>query len=92
MRYVAAIDVGGTFIKAALVSENLEIIENSSTDTPKNDLTGEATADAIAELVRGFETHHPVDAVGFAVLSMRCKVSFVGLAISSGKTFPFALS
>lgn len=67
MRYVAAIDVGGTFIKAALVSENLEIIENSSTDTPKNDLTGEATADAIAELVRGFETHHPVDAVGFAV-------------------------
>ncbi len=67
MRYVAAIDVGGTFIKAALVSENLEIIEKSSTNTPKNDLTGEATATAIAELVKSFESKHPVDAVGFAV-------------------------
>ena len=67
MRYAAAIDVGGTFIKAALVSEDLDVISTSQTDTPKGDLTGEKTAEAIAVLVRDFEKIHPVVAVGFAV-------------------------
>lgn len=67
MRYVAAIDVGGTFIKAALVSEDLAIVETLHADTPKNDLTGELTASAIAELVTQFEKVQPVSAIGFAV-------------------------
>ncbi len=67
MKYVVAVDVGGTSIKAALVSEALEIIATSSTPTPINDSTGNAVADAIATLVKEFEKIQPISAVGFAV-------------------------
>ena len=67
MKYVAAVDVGGTSIKAALVSSDFEIIESASTPTPKGDSTGKETAAAIAALVAGFEKKHPVAAIGFAV-------------------------
>jgi glucokinase len=67
MKYVAAVDVGGTSIKAALVSSDFQIIESASTPTPKGDLSGELTAHAIAQLVSQFEEKHPVSGVGLAV-------------------------
>lgn len=67
MKYVAAIDVGGTSMKAALVSQEFEVITTRATPTPKNDYTGVETARTIAAMVRELERSHPVSAVGFAV-------------------------
>jgi len=64
MSQVAAIDVGGTFIKAALVNKNLDVIKTESAPTPKNDLTGINTVAEIKNLVTGFGN---VDAIGLAV-------------------------
>jgi glucokinase len=67
MKYVAAIDVGGTSIKAALVSDELAVLKTLSAPTPKSDPTGAATAAVIAEIVRALAKVEPVSAVGFAV-------------------------
>lgn len=67
MKYVAAIDVGGTSIKAALVSEKLEVITTKNTPTPKGDPTGIETACTIAAIVSELSTSKLVSAVGFAV-------------------------
>ena len=67
MKYVAAIDVGGTSIKAALVSDELAVLKTFSAPTPKSDPTGAATAAVIAEIVRALAKVEPVSAVGFAV-------------------------
>ena len=67
MKYVAAVDVGGTSIKAALVSSDLEIIETATAPTPKGDSTGIETAREIAKMVSLFESRHPIAGVGFAV-------------------------
>ncbi len=67
MKYVAALDVGGTFIKAALVSQNLEIVKTIALPTPKGDYFGVETSRAIGEVVEEFESLHKVNAVGFAV-------------------------
>ena len=67
MEYVAAVDVGGTSIKAALVSSDFSIIDTATTPTPKGDTTGIETARAIAKLVFAFELQHPIAAIGFAV-------------------------
>ena len=67
MKYVAALDVGGTSIKAALVSQDLEILKTASTPTPKNDSLGVETAQAIAGIVHNLEKTHEVSAIGFAV-------------------------
>ncbi len=67
MNYVVAIDVGGTSIKAALVSDLLEIVATSSAPTPQGDSTGGAVAQVIATLVKEFEAIAHVSAVGFAV-------------------------
>lgn len=67
MKYVAALDVGGTFIKAALVSQSLEIVETISLPTPKEDYSGAETSQTIGTIVQEFERSHEVSAVGFAV-------------------------
>jgi len=46
------VDVGGTGIKAVLVSDDGAILAEQSSPTPKPDPTGVRTADAIAALVR----------------------------------------
>jgi glucokinase len=67
MKYVAAIDVGGTSIKAALVSSEFTIIDTAAAPTPKNDSTGAQTAEIIATLIHAFEEKKPVSAIGLAV-------------------------
>ena len=67
MKYVAAIDVGGTSIKAALVSERFEVVASKTTSTPKDDPIGIETARAIAAIVSELSTTKLVGAVGFAV-------------------------
>lgn len=64
MKYVAAIDVGGTFIKASLVDENLNILTSTSRPTPSLDSTAEKTISAIKDLISEFEISYPVEAVG----------------------------
>ena len=64
MSQVAAIDVGGTFIKAALVNKDFEIVKTASESTPKNDSTGVQTVAAIKKLIRSFGD---VAAIGLAV-------------------------
>ena len=65
MKYVAAIDVGGTQIKAALVSQSFEIISTEIIETPK-DSSGQKTALAISDLVKNFEGEQQISALGFA--------------------------
>ena len=65
MKYVAAIDVGGTQIKAALVSQSFEIISTEIIETPK-DSSGQKTALAISNLVKNFEGEQQISALGFA--------------------------
>lgn len=67
MSLVAAIDVGGTSIKAALVDHDLNVLHTANVPTPANDLTGEATASAINEVVNSFRQYGVVDAIGFDV-------------------------
>ena len=67
MKYVAAIDVGGTSIKSALVDENFSVITNVIVATPIGDTTGVKTVDAIDDLVQGFARHKKISAIGLAV-------------------------
>jgi glucokinase len=59
MRYVVAIDVGGTFIKSALVSEDLKILEKQTHPTPNNDPLGELVAGEIANIFNLYKQTHP---------------------------------
>ena len=55
MKNVAAIDIGGTSIKAALVDEKFAILATASAPTPKDDFDGSATVDAILSIVAELE-------------------------------------
>ena len=67
VKYVAALDVGGTSIKAALVSQKLDIIKTVSAPTPKNDVFGVETSRTIMTIVHDLEKSQKVNAIGFAV-------------------------
>jgi len=67
MKFVAAIDVGGTSIKSALVDEELKVITSQITDTPTEDTTGIKTVEAINEIVQNFALHESISAVGLAI-------------------------
>ena len=67
MKYVAAIDVGGSAIKAALLNENLEILDVLSNPTPRDDETSEKTVNLICEIIKKFEGKNPIDAVGLSI-------------------------
>ena len=67
MRYVVAVDIGGTDIKAALVNENLEVISSSLRPTPKNDGSATKTIAAIKEIVDKLSEGYTVSALGVCV-------------------------
>jgi glucokinase len=67
VRYVVAVDIGGTDIKAALVNENLEVISSSLRPTPKNDGSATKTIAAIKEIVDKLSEGYTVSALGVCV-------------------------
>lgn len=67
MKYVVAVDIGGTDIKAALVNENLEVISSSLRSTPKNDSRAAKTIAAIKEIVKDLSKGYTVSALGVCV-------------------------
>lgn len=67
MKLVAAIDVGGTSIKGALVDPDLHIIATSNAPTPQNDVDGSETVKEISELLSKLASPGEIKAVGLAV-------------------------
>ena len=67
MRYVVAVDVGGTHIKAALVDENLTIVSSLLKPTPKQDSSASKTINAIKEIVDELSVGYTVSALGVCV-------------------------
>jgi glucokinase len=67
MKYVAALDVGGTSIKASLVSQELEVVATTTAPTPQKDSSGVQTARTIAQIVSELSKNQKIDALGFAV-------------------------
>lgn len=67
MKFVAAIDVGGTSIKSALVDENLNVITSATSATPTGDTNGVKTVEAINDLVQSFAHHRKISAIGLVV-------------------------
>ena len=66
MKYVVAIDVGGTDIKSALVDENLKIHQESSMPTPKSLNRGEKIVELAIGIVADYQRGHQVLALGLA--------------------------
>ncbi len=64
MHYLG-IDVGGTTIKAGLVDEAGKILQTGKAPTVADDLEGFLSK--LTELIRGFQTSVPVDAIGIGV-------------------------
>lgn len=67
MKLVAAIDVGGTSIKGALVDADLRIIATANVPTPHQDLDGSKTVKAISGLLSQLASPGEIKAVGLAV-------------------------
>jgi glucokinase len=67
VRYVVAVDVGGTDIKAALVDENLTIVSSLLKPTPKQDSSASKTITAIKEIVDELSVGYTVSALGVCV-------------------------
>ena len=67
MKLVAAVDVGGTSIKSALVDADLRIIATANVPTPHNDLDGSQTVTAISDLLSKLASPGEIKAVGLAV-------------------------
>lgn len=67
MKLVAAVDVGGTSIKSALVDADLRIIATANAPTPHNDLDGSQSIKAISELLSKIAAPGEIKAVGLAV-------------------------
>lgn len=65
MSTAIGVDVGGTAIKAVLISADTTVIRELSVMTPKPDPTGERTADAIAGCVRELASDEAIP-VGFS--------------------------
>lgn len=67
MSLVAAVDIGGTTIKSALVDSSFNIITTATVPTPRFDSTGNESVRAIAQLIE--------------TLSLKGKVSSIGVGI-----------
>lgn len=67
MNYVVAVDVGGTEIKSALVDSDLNVVATKNINTPKSDVTGVETVDAIKAIVSEFAHQQSISAVGLVV-------------------------
>jgi glucokinase len=70
VKYVVAVDIGGTEIKSALVNDAFDIISTASTATPKPDPDGQLTLTLIEKIVREYSLQHEVSAVGLGVLGV----------------------
>ncbi|MFM6841701.1 MAG: ROK family protein [Candidatus Planktophila sp.] len=70
MKYVVAVDIGGTEIKSALVNDAFDIISTASTATPKPDPDGQLTLALIEKIVHEYSLQHEVSAVGLGVLGV----------------------
>jgi len=67
VRYVVAVDIGGTDIKAALVDENFTVITSLSRPTPKQDNTASKTIAVIKEIVDELSVGYTISALGVCV-------------------------
>ena len=67
MKLVAAIDVGGTSIKGALVDSQLRIITTASAPTPQGDVDGSKSIQVISQLLSNLAAPGEINAVGLAV-------------------------
>jgi glucokinase len=70
--YYLGLDVGGTFIKAGLIDENIEntrALESRSTPTVVDDLKGFISK--LTELIRDFQKSAAIEAVGIGVPGLR---------------------
>jgi len=82
VRYVVAVDVGGTDIKAALVDENLTIVSSLLKPTPKQDSSASKTITAIKEIVDELSVGYTVSALGVCVCGVFDDMN--GICIWSG--------
>jgi glucokinase len=94
---VVAVDVGGTDIKAARIAgandSAVEVLARRRLPTPRGadgTATAEAVVSAIADLVTGFTTKGPVDAVGVVVPGVVHNGIGVFSANLGWRDFPFA--
>jgi glucokinase len=62
--YTVGVDIGGTAIKAAVISSDGTVVETRTAATPH---TPEETDDALVEVIGGLADRYPVSAVGLAV-------------------------
>ena len=67
VKYVTAIDVGGTAIKSALLDQDLNIIDSFSVPTPEPEETGNDVIAQIQRIIKAFETEYEVSSVGVSV-------------------------
>ena len=67
MSEILAIDLGGTAIKSAILSESNELLDNRSTPTPQNDATGKVAIETLSELIHSYRQSHSFDRVGLVI-------------------------
>lgn len=67
MTLVAAVDIGGTTIKSALVDSSFNMIATATAPTPKADSTGKDTVRVIAQLIETLSLKGKVSSAGVGV-------------------------
>lgn len=67
MTLVAAVDIGGTTIKSALVDSSFNMIATATAPTPRSDSTGRETVRAIAQLIETLSLKGKVSSMGVGV-------------------------
>lgn len=67
MTLVAAVDIGGTTIKSALVDSSFNMIATATAPTPRSDSTGKDTVRVIAQLIETLSLKGKVSSAGVGV-------------------------
>lgn len=67
MTLVAAVDIGGTTIKSALVDSSFTMIATATAPTPRSDSTGKDTVRVIAQLIETLSLKGKVSSAGVGV-------------------------
>ncbi|MBS4206041.1 ROK family protein [Lederbergia citrea] len=65
MNYSACFDIGGTFIKYGVVSEEGKVLLHGQTETPQED-TPNRIPDILTEKIQYFKTHYPIKNIGIS--------------------------
>lgn len=79
MPHMLGIDLGGTDIKSALITDTGSQSETSSTPTPQADPSGESAIKKLAELIDEYAENHHFDGVGLAVPGLVDPINGIGL-------------